>query len=250
MANTVAVVGSTFSFGVAVYAAGTANFQANPTIAAGDFRISTNGGAFENPDNLPAVGPGTDVRIGITISAAETTAAGAGGEIWLCWIDAAGAEWDDGFVIIRVAATNQDSLATAAALATVDTNVDSVLEDTGTTLPATLATTDGKIDTVDANVDAILTDTGTAGVVLADDAITAAKITAAAEQEIADEILKRGVSNVENAADAHSLACIVLAVLESSLSGATWTIKKTGGTTFTTKTVTTDASADPITGVT
>lgn len=47
-----------------------------------------------------------------------------------------------------------DSAATAAALATVDTNVDAILVDTGTTLPATLAT-------IDTNVDAILVDTGT-----------------------------------------------------------------------------------------
>ena len=47
------------------------------------------------------------------------------------------------------------SLATASALATVDGNVDSVLEDTGTTLPATLSTIDGKVDTVDTVADAI-----------------------------------------------------------------------------------------------
>jgi len=44
---------------------------------------------------------------------------------------------------------------------TVDTNVASILVDTGTTLPATLTTVEGKIDTVDTNVDAILVDTGT-----------------------------------------------------------------------------------------
>ena len=47
------------------------------------------------------------------------------------------------------------SLATASALATVDTNVDSVLEDTGTTLPATLSTIDGKVDTIDTVADGI-----------------------------------------------------------------------------------------------
>ena len=53
------------------------------------------------------------------------------------------------------------TLATSSALATVDANVDAILVDTGTTLPGTLSTIDGKIDTVDANVDAVLTDTGT-----------------------------------------------------------------------------------------
>jgi hypothetical protein len=40
-------------------------------------------------------------------------------------------------------------------------NVDAILVDTGTTLPATLTTIEGKIDTVDGVVDAILVDTGT-----------------------------------------------------------------------------------------
>jgi hypothetical protein len=51
--------------------------------------------------------------------------------------------------------------ATAAALATVDANVDAILVDTGTTLPGTLTTIESKIDTVDGIVDDILTDTGT-----------------------------------------------------------------------------------------
>ena len=63
-------------------------------------------------------------------------------------------------------------LATASALATVDSNVDAILVDTGTTLPATLATIASYIDTeiatltsnlatVDGIVDSILVDTGT-----------------------------------------------------------------------------------------
>ena len=91
-------------------------------------------------------------------------------------------------------AISDASLATAASLATVDTNVDAILVDTnelqsddtpgalatlsgkvdvidgivdailtytGTTLPATLTTIEGKIDTVDTNVDSVLVDTGT-----------------------------------------------------------------------------------------
>lgn len=54
-------------------------------------------------------------------------------------------------------------LATAAALATVDANVDAVLLDTGTTLPSTIAplATASALAVVDANVDAILVDTST-----------------------------------------------------------------------------------------
>jgi hypothetical protein len=65
-----------------------------------------------------------------------------------------------------------------------------------------------------------------------------------------DDILTRGMSNVEDAADATSLAALVLAAFESSVSGTTWTIRKTDGTTFTTKSLTVDSGANPITGVT
>ena len=54
-----------------------------------------------------------------------------------------------------------DLLPDGGALTTIDANIDAILVDTGTTLPATLTTIEGKIDTVDANVDAILVDTGT-----------------------------------------------------------------------------------------
>ena len=56
-------------------------------------------------------------------------------------------------------AISDAALATATNLATVDTVVDSILEDTATTIPATLATIEGKIDTADGVVDTILTRT-------------------------------------------------------------------------------------------
>lgn len=80
--------------------------------------------------------------------------------------------------------------------------------------------------------------------------ITAAVIATDAANEIADAVLSRGVSNVEDSANTTSLAAVILAMLESSISGTTWTIRKTGGGTFVTKTVTVDDTADPITGVT
>lgn len=67
---------------------------------------------------------------------------------------------------------------------------------------------------------------------------------------IADAVLSRGVSNVEDTADTTSLAALLLAAFESSVSGTTWTIRKTTGSSFVVKTVTVDADADPITGIT
>ncbi len=67
---------------------------------------------------------------------------------------------------------------------------------------------------------------------------------------IADAVLSRGVANVEDAADTTSLAALVLAAFESSVAGAVWTIRKTGGANFVVKTVTLDGAAAPIVGVT
>jgi len=110
----------------------------------------------------------------------------------------------------------------------------------GLATASALSTVDSKVDTIDGIVDAILLDTGTDGVVLS----------TATLQNIADEILKRDVDNVEATANEHTLATIILAILESSRSSTTWTIKRTdGSTTHATKTLTLDATADPVTGV-
>ena len=99
--------------------------------------------------------------------------------------------------------------------------------------------TSAALAVVGSNVDSILADTSTDGVV----------ISTAQAQTLADEVLKRSVTNTQDSADAHSLASIVLAILESSRSSTTWTIRKTTGSTFTTKNLTLDSAAEPVTGV-
>jgi hypothetical protein len=82
------------------------------------------------------------------------------------------------------------------------------------------------------------------------DAIDAAAVAADASQEIADEVLKRAVSNVEDTADRHSLAAGVMVMTNSSIFGTTLTAKKpSNDNVFQTYTVVVDAAADPITGV-
>jgi hypothetical protein len=78
------------------------------------------------------------------------------------WLTAAGVKAD---AVTKI----QTDLALEATLATVDGIVDSILEDTGTTL-------DGKLDTIDGIVDDILEDTGDNGVVVADDGISSTSI--------------------------------------------------------------------------
>ncbi|MHC4398599.1 MAG: hypothetical protein ACYTG0_02865 [Planctomycetota bacterium] len=101
---------------------------------------------------------------------------------------------------------------------------------------------DGSVGSVTGSVGSV---TGAVGSVTAGVSLTSAERNA-----VADALLIRDVDQVEAGAPEHSLCTVVLAVLESAVSGTTWTIKRTdGSTTHAVKTVTTDASATPITGV-
>lgn len=50
------------------------SFKANPTIAAGDFKVSKDGGALANLATLPTVEPAASIWVKITLSATEMTA--------------------------------------------------------------------------------------------------------------------------------------------------------------------------------
>jgi hypothetical protein len=50
------------------------NFKSSPTIAAGDFQVSKDGGAFANLTTLPTVGPAASEMVAITLSATEMNA--------------------------------------------------------------------------------------------------------------------------------------------------------------------------------
>jgi hypothetical protein len=54
-----------------VSVADTTIMQANPTIAAGDFQVSIDGGALNNPATLPVVSPAASKQIEIALSAAR-----------------------------------------------------------------------------------------------------------------------------------------------------------------------------------
>src|SRR3990172_9532630 len=47
------------------------SFKSGPTIAAGDFKISTDGGALGNLGTLPVVSPASSIWVLVTLSAAE-----------------------------------------------------------------------------------------------------------------------------------------------------------------------------------
>ena len=78
-----------------------------PTLAAGDFKISIDGGAFANLATLPTNTPsGTSVKI--SLSAGEMT----GDNILVACIDAAGAEWCDQIISIQTSPVGLNNLAT------------------------------------------------------------------------------------------------------------------------------------------
>jgi hypothetical protein len=50
------------------------SFKANPTIAAGDFKVSKDGGAFTNLDTTPDVDPDAGVAVKVALTATEMNA--------------------------------------------------------------------------------------------------------------------------------------------------------------------------------
>lgn len=67
--------GEDFIFRVALADAGVpTDLKANPTIAAGDFKIDKDGGGLTNLATLPSVDPAGSIWVKITLSATEMTA--------------------------------------------------------------------------------------------------------------------------------------------------------------------------------
>lgn len=67
--------------------------KVNPTLAAGDFKVSIDGGASANLATLPTVTPAAGCTVKISLSADEMD----GDNIAIVASDAAGAEWCDEF---------------------------------------------------------------------------------------------------------------------------------------------------------
>jgi hypothetical protein len=82
-------------------------FKSTPTLAAGDFKVSIDGGALNNLGTLPTVTPAAGRQIKITLSQAEVN----GDNITVQCVDAAGAEWCDLIINIQTAARQIDDLA-------------------------------------------------------------------------------------------------------------------------------------------
>ena len=83
--------GLAHSFYVVLPAASGSDYQSNPTIAAGDFKISKDGGAFANLTTLPTVSPASNVQVLIALSATETECT----RLVVTAIDTATKQWRD-----------------------------------------------------------------------------------------------------------------------------------------------------------
>ena len=97
---------SEYIFYIGVFSqADTKLLQANPTIASGDFKVSTDGGSFTNLDTIPAVTPASGTAIKVTLSTDEMN----GDNVVVAGIDAAGAEWCDIIINIQTSAQSLDA---------------------------------------------------------------------------------------------------------------------------------------------
>lgn len=74
----------------------TAKFKVDPTLVAGDFKISKDYGNFVNLDTLPAVLPAGSASVKVILSSDENNA----DKIIITGIDLLGDEWNDTFIFI------------------------------------------------------------------------------------------------------------------------------------------------------
>lgn len=88
--------------------ANTKILKTTPTIAAGDFKVSKDGGATADLTTLPTNTPGASAMVKLTLSATEMTA----DNVTVICTDAVGAEWCDLIINLQTAARQIDDLAT------------------------------------------------------------------------------------------------------------------------------------------
>lgn len=130
---------------------------------------------------------------------------------------------------------NVSSLATTSQLMSVSGDLTNKLD----IVDSVVDYSSGVLNTVNQNVSHILIYNNVSGVPL----------TVAERNSIADAILQRSMSFVEDSSTEYTLCTLVLAGLNSNVAGTTRFIKKTDGTSYTTQNVDVDAAAVPITGV-
>ncbi len=136
-----------------VFQSDTKTMQSNPTIAAGDFKVATDGGALGNLTTLPVVTPASSKMVKVTLSASEMN----GDNITFVASDAAGSEWCDLTINIQTTATQIDNLVRSTTPAnTLDVDVNNRAEallgattHTGAVIPTVTTLTGHTVQTGD-----------------------------------------------------------------------------------------------------
>lgn len=148
------VKGAAYTYSTSLFAQADNEIKTTPTLAAGDVKVIKDGGAAANIASLPSETPASSGIVSVALSSSEMDA----DEVVVRFLDASGAEWWSQTHVIHTAAQTYD---------TIDTNVDSVLTDTGTTIPAqitglndpTAAAIRAEIDSNSTQLAAIVADT-------------------------------------------------------------------------------------------
>lgn len=158
-----------YTFYVALTNSINGQFQVNPTIAVGDFKVSTSGGAFVNLATLPVVEPAGSISVKISLSQSEMNA----NKIMVQCIDVAGSEWAEEVFFIDADDVNIDEIVRSttpantlnvSAAGRAESNVKQ-LNDSSTALAKMAALYDGAVATgtvltVVSTADFTLTGTG------------------------------------------------------------------------------------------
>ncbi len=114
------IYGEAFSFVIGlVDRTSRPQFKANPTIATGDFKVSTGGGSLTNLATLPDVYPAGGKAVRIQLSASEMS----GGTVTVIGSDAAGSEWDDVIVSIAPDSLRAELTSVPAAASSTDDRI-------------------------------------------------------------------------------------------------------------------------------
>ncbi len=104
---TVPVSGQAYTFFVSLVSlVDGRDFVVDPTIAPGDFRVSTDGGALSALAGDPVVSPAGSVLVAVSLTAGEMS----GSKINVVASDIAGAQWEDVSIMIDTPSASTESI--------------------------------------------------------------------------------------------------------------------------------------------
>ena len=106
-------------------------FQVNPTIAAGDFKVSKDGGALVNLSTLPTVAPAGSRLVQIDLSASEMDA----DKVVVQGLDVAGDEWQQLEAYIDVPTGSVETLTEIQEGDRIESSTRLIINKAGTTDP-------------------------------------------------------------------------------------------------------------------